>query len=96
MALAVPSELFSQSATQVPQRSPKLDLALVEAFVRAGHADLPRTQELLKAKAGRSFDPSGRGRPMKEWIAIKEPAAQARKKWLALAEEAKAFVSHAS
>ena len=52
----------------------------------------PRTEELLKAKAGKSFDPSGRGRPMKEWIAIKEPAAQARKKWLALAEEAKAFV----
>ena len=55
-----------------------------------------RTQELLKTKAGRSFDPSGQGRPMKEWIAIKEPAAQARKKWLALAEEAKAFVDHAS
>ena len=55
---------------------------------------LPRAQELLKTKAGRSFDPSGRGRPMKEWIAIKEPAAQARKKWLALAEEAKAFVDH--
>ena len=57
---------------------------------------LPRAQELLKTRAGKPFDPSGRGRPMKEWIAIKEPAAQARKKWLALAEEAKAFVSHAS
>ncbi len=56
----------------------------------------PRTQELLKAKAGGSFDPSGRGRPMKEWIAVKEPAAQAKKKWLTLAEEAKAFVGHAS
>jgi hypothetical protein len=56
----------------------------------------PRTQELLKAKAGGSFDPSGRGRPMKEWIAIKKPAAQAKKKWLTLAEEAQAFVSHAS
>jgi hypothetical protein len=56
----------------------------------------PRTQELLKAKAGGSFDPSGRGRPMKEWIAIKEPAAQAKKKWLTLAEEAQAFVGHAS
>jgi hypothetical protein len=52
----------------------------------------PRTQELLKTKAGRLFDPLGRGRPMKEWIAIKEPAAQAKKRWLTLAEEAKAFV----
>jgi hypothetical protein len=57
---------------------------------------IPRTQDLLKTKAGRSFDPSGRGRPMKEWIAIKEPAAQARQKWPALAEEAKAFVDHAA
>jgi hypothetical protein len=54
----------------------------------------PRTQELLKTKAGRLFDPLGRGRPMKEWIAIKEPAAQAKKRWLTLAEEAKAFVDH--
>ena len=52
----------------------------------------PRVQELLKAKTGKSFDPSGRGRPMKEWIAIKEPATQAKKKWLALAEEAQTFV----
>ncbi len=57
---------------------------------------LPRTQELLKAKAGKPFDPSGRGRPMKEWIAVKEPAAQAKKKWLALAQEAKAFVDQKS
>jgi hypothetical protein len=53
---------------------------------------VPRVQELLKAQAGRLFDPSGRGRPMKEWIAIDEPATHAKKKWLALAEEAKAFV----
>ncbi len=52
----------------------------------------PRVQELLKAKAGRQFDPSGKGRPMKEWIIIKAPAIQAQKQWLALAEEAKAFV----
>ena len=52
----------------------------------------PRVQELLKSKAGQQFDPSGMGRPMKEWIAIKEPAVNAKKKWLALAEEAKAFV----
>ena len=57
---------------------------------------VPRVQELLKAKTGKQFDPSGMGRPMKEWIAIKEPAAQAKKKWLALADEAKAFVDHAA
>jgi len=27
---------------------------------------VPRVQELLKAKAGKQFDPSGMGRPMKE------------------------------
>lgn len=53
----------------------------------------PRVQELLKAKAGRQFDPSGKGRPMKEWVMIRESAANPKKKWLALAEEAKAFVN---
>ena len=53
---------------------------------------VPRVQELLKAKAGKQFDPSGMGRPMKEWIIIKEPAISAKKKWPALAEEAKTFV----
>jgi hypothetical protein len=53
---------------------------------------IDRVQEMLKAKTGAQFDPSGEGRPMKEWIRVKEPTVQARKKWLALAEEAKAFV----
>ena len=52
-----------------------------------------RVQEMLKAKAGVQFDPSGAGHPMKEWIKIKAPASAAKKKWLALAEEAKAFVT---
>lgn len=52
----------------------------------------PRAQELIAAKVGRPFDPSGKGRLMKEWIVIEEPATNARKKWLALAEEAQAFV----
>ncbi len=56
----------------------------------------PRAQELFKTKAGGAFDPSGRGRPMKEWIAITAPASQAKKKWLTLAQEAKTFVGHAS
>ena len=48
--------------------------------------DVDRVQEMLKAKAGAHFDPSGAGRPMKEWIRIKEPTRGAKKKWLALAQ----------
>ena len=51
-----------------------------------------RVQEMLKAKTGARFDPSGAGRPMKEWVRIKEPASGAKKKWLALAQEARTFV----
>jgi hypothetical protein len=54
---------------------------------------LPRVEALLKAKAGKQFDPSGMKRPMKEWIMIKAPATSAVKKWIELAEEAKKFVS---
>ncbi len=54
--------------------------------------DASHVQELLKTKAGKQFDPSGMGRPMKEWIAVKESESNAKKKWLMLAEEAKAFV----
>ena len=50
----------------------------------------PRVEELLKAKAGRKFDPSGLERPMKEWIMIPESAAA--KKWLTFATAAKVFV----
>jgi hypothetical protein len=53
---------------------------------------IDRGQEMLKAKTGTKFDPSGAGRPMKEWIRIKEPTTQAKKKWLMLAVEARAFV----
>ena len=53
---------------------------------------IDRVQEMLKAKTGAPFDPSGKNHPMKEWIRIKEPATQAKKKWLALAVEARAFV----
>ena len=53
---------------------------------------IDRVQEMLRAKAGAQFDPSGAGRPMKEWIRIKEPASGAKKKWLALAQEARTFV----
>jgi hypothetical protein len=53
----------------------------------------PRVETLLKAKAGRQFDPSGMKRPMKEWIMIKAPTTSAAKKWIELAEEAKKFVA---
>jgi hypothetical protein len=53
---------------------------------------IDRVQAMLKARTGAQFDPSGAGHPMKEWIKIKEPASSARKKWLTLAQEARAFV----
>lgn len=52
-----------------------------------------RVQQLLKSKGARVADPSGRGRPMKEWVMIDEPKSTAQEKWRTLAEEAKAFVS---
>jgi hypothetical protein len=52
----------------------------------------PRVQALLKAKTGLPFDPSGLNRPMKEWVMVPLPAANAPKKWLALAQEARTFV----
>lgn len=55
-----------------------------------------RVQKMLKAKEGRKFDPSGLGRPMKEWVVITAPESAASQKWLKLAEEAKAFVESLS
>ena len=51
-ALGLPSEMFSRSAAQVPAKPPRLDLGLVEAFVRAGHVDLDRTKALLAQEPG--------------------------------------------
>jgi hypothetical protein len=53
---------------------------------------IDRVQEMLKAKTGAPFDPSGKNHPMKEWIRVKEPASNAKRKWLALAVEAKVFI----
>jgi hypothetical protein len=55
---------------------------------------LPRARvaELIGSGAGAPFD-AGKGRPMREWLALAE-ADDAT--WLALAEEALAFVSGAS
>ncbi|MBM4423563.1 MAG: hypothetical protein FJ030_09250 [Chloroflexi bacterium] len=55
-----------------------------------------RVQKMLKAKEGKKFDPSGMGRPMKEWVVIEPPESVARERWLALAEEAKVFVASLS
>ena len=55
---------------------------------------LPRARvaELISSGAGEPFD-AGKGRPMKEWVALTD-ADDAT--WLAVAEEALAFVSGAS
>jgi len=44
-----------------------------------------RAAELIAQGRGRPFDPSGRDRPMKDWVLLGEPSDD----WAALAEEAK-------
>jgi hypothetical protein len=48
-----------------------------------------RADELIAAGAAQPFDPSGRGRPMKDWALITSGESD----WPALADEAKAFVA---
>ena len=48
-----------------------------------------RVDELIAAGRARAFDPSGAGRPMKDWALIGEPADD----WLELADEARVFVA---
>ena len=50
-----------------------------------------RVAALLASGDGVAFD-AGKGRPMKEWVALEERAAE---RWLALAQEARAFVAGA-
>ena len=57
-----------------------------ELLVKVGHE---RVGELIAAGRAREFDPSGAGRPMKDWALIAEPTDD----WLALADEARAFVA---
>jgi hypothetical protein len=57
-----------------------------ELIVKVGRA---RAGSLIESRKARAFDPSGRGRPMKDWAMVGEPADD----WLALAEEAKAFTA---
>lgn len=49
-----------------------------------------RVDALIASRMGGSFDPSGMGHAMKEWVAV-GPAKQAQ--WAALAQEARAFVA---
>jgi hypothetical protein len=53
-----------------------------ELVVKVGR---DRARELIDAGRAQPFDPSGRGRPMKDWAQVHQPADD----WLALAEEAK-------
>lgn len=46
-----------------------------------------RVAELIDAGRAGPFDPSGRGRPMRDWARIPAPYED----WLELAEDAKAF-----
>ena len=57
-----------------------------ELLVKIGRE---RVQELIAAGRAREFDPSGAGRPMKDWALIAQPTDD----WLALADEARAFVA---
>lgn len=57
-----------------------------ELLVKVGRE---RVGELIAAGRARPFDPSGAGRPMKDWALVGEPSDD----WLALADEARAFVS---
>jgi hypothetical protein len=54
--------------------------------VKVGKA---RADELIASGRAEPFDPSARNRPMKDWARLPEPAAD----WLAVAEEARSFVS---
>ena len=48
-----------------------------------------RVAELIAAESASPFDPSGRGRPMKDWAVIAPGAGD----WVALAEEAKRYAA---
>jgi TfoX-like protein len=56
-----------------------------ELLVKLGRE---RVNELIATGRARPFDPSGQGRPMKDWALVPEPDDD----WLALADEARAAV----
>ena len=54
--------------------------------VKVGRA---RADELIAAGRAQPFDPSGRGRAMKDWARVPEPPDD----WIQLAEEARSYAS---
>ncbi len=50
--LQTPAQTQPSAQSQPPAKPPRLDLDLVQAFVRAGHVDLDRTRELLAQEPG--------------------------------------------
>ena len=60
LALVLPSEMLSQSALQAAAKPPRLNLDMVQEFVRVGHFDLDRTKTLLAQEPGCST-PRGTG-----------------------------------
>jgi len=50
--LALPAGILSQSAPQAPAKPPRLNLDMVQEFVRVGHFDLDRTKALLAQEPG--------------------------------------------
>jgi hypothetical protein len=50
-----------------------------------------RVEELITEGRAQPFDPSGRGRPMKDWAQVAEPVDD----WVALADEARRAAAEA-
>jgi hypothetical protein len=63
------------------------------AMITGGHLVLKLPRErvaaLLASGSGAPFD-AGKGRPMKEWVVVRDETGES---WLPLAEEARAFVA---
>jgi len=52
LALRLPTAMLRQSAQQAPAKPPRLNLDMVQEFVRVGHFDLDRTKALLAEEPG--------------------------------------------
>jgi len=52
LALALPTGILGQGTQQAPAKPPRLNLDMVQEFVRVGHFDLDRTKALLAEEPG--------------------------------------------